>query len=335
MREGALICVVDDDESVRESLPDLLVSHGFSAVGFRSGAELLEFAELARANCLLLDICMPGMDGFEVQRELTARHHRIPIIFITAHSKYEERRTGLRDKSMRLLIKPFDDKTLLNVIEEAVRSSRAPAPGRRLGTVYIVDDDISVRESLATMLEWAGWRVRTYSTATEFLADESPPDACCLVLDMRLQDMSGLDLQRHMRAAQKEMPIIFISAHSDVPATVSAMKAGAMEFLTKPFEDSTLREAVEVAMEKSRAARREAAALAELHARYASMTAREREVMALVVRGRLNKQIAAELGTAEPTVKGHRGQVMRKMKAASLADLIGMAQTLGLRTGRM
>jgi len=197
--------------------------------------------------------------------------------------------------------------------------------------VFVVDDDVSVREALSSLIRSAGLRVATFASAQEFLARERPDLPSCLVLDVRLPGLSGLDLQKRMAEANLEIPIIFITGHGNIPAAVQAMKAGALEFLTKPFTDRDLLDAIEQAIKRDRAARRHQAEMRELHGRYESLTPREREVMELVVSGLLNKQVAAELGTSMVTVKIQRGQVMRKMRADSLADLVRMSQSLGIR----
>jgi FixJ family two-component response regulator len=196
--------------------------------------------------------------------------------------------------------------------------------------VYVVDDDVSVRESLELLIRTAGWRPETFASAQEFLSHPPAAAPCCLVLDVTMPGLSGLELQEQL-AGRTDMPIIFITGHGDVPMTVQAMKAGAIEFLTKPFNDTVLMNAIQGAIERSRAARREDSALRVLRGCYVSLTPRERQVMALVVSGLLNKQVAGELGISEITVKAHRGQVMRKMKADSLADLVTMAASLGIR----
>ncbi len=196
--------------------------------------------------------------------------------------------------------------------------------------VFVVDDDVSVRESLELLIASAGWRSETFPSGRDFLARPRPSVPCCLLLDVTLPGLSGLELQRHL-AARREMPIIFITGYGDVPMTVKAMKAGAVEFLTKPLDDSALLDAMRGAIERSRIALALEADMLALRTLYDSLTAREREVMALVVSGLLNKQIGGDLGISEITVKAHRGQVMRKMKAQSLPDLVRMADLLGVR----
>jgi FixJ family two-component response regulator len=196
--------------------------------------------------------------------------------------------------------------------------------------VFVVDDDLSVRESLELLIKNEGWQPETFVSAQEFLARPHPTGPCCLVLDVTLPGLSGLELQKQL-AERSEMPIIFITGHGDVPMTVQAMKAGAVEFLTKPFKSDVLLDAIRGALERSRAALRLDAEVRGVRNRYESLTQREREVMALVVCGLLNKQVGGELGISEITVKAHRGQVMRKMKADSLPDLVTMAAHLGLR----
>jgi FixJ family two-component response regulator len=195
--------------------------------------------------------------------------------------------------------------------------------------VFVVDDDVSVRESLELLIRTAGWQPETFASAQEFLARRRPMLPCCLVLDVTLPGLSGLDLQPQL-AERTDMPIIFVTGHGDVPMSVKAMKAGAVEFLTKPFKDDVLLDAIHGALERSRAALRQESEMQVLRSSYASLTPREREVMALVVSGLLNKQVGGDLGISEITVKAHRGQVMRKMKADSLPDLVTMAASLGL-----
>jgi FixJ family two-component response regulator len=196
--------------------------------------------------------------------------------------------------------------------------------------VFVVDDDVSVRESLELLIKSVGWQPETFVSAQEFLSRPHPTVPCCLVLDVTLPGLSGLELQQQL-AKRTDMPIIFITGHGDVPMSVQAMKAGAVEFLTKPFKDDVLLNAIRGAIERSRAALRLDAEMLALRNCYESLTPREREVMALVVSGLLNKQVGGELGISEITVKAHRGQVMRKMKAESLPDLVTMAARLGLR----
>ena len=194
--------------------------------------------------------------------------------------------------------------------------------------VFVVDDDVSVRESLELLIRHLGWRAETFVSAQEFLAHPKVSTPSCLILDVRLPGLNGLALQEQIAADRTAMPIIFITGYGDVPMTVTAMKAGAAEFLTKPFDDEILVSALQNAIERSRRALEQESALQLLQDSYASLTRREREVMALVVRGLLNKQVAGELGLSEITVKAHRGQVMRKMKAKSFADLVKMAARL-------
>jgi len=196
--------------------------------------------------------------------------------------------------------------------------------------VFVIDDDESMRRSLATLLRSVGLDARVYSAPQEFMRAERPDAPACLVLDVRLPGQSGLAFQEQLAKEGIALPIIFITGHGDVPMTARAMKAGAVEFLTKPFDDQVLLDAIHAAIERDRAGRRDAASLAVLMARYEELTERERQVMKLVVTGRVNKQIAAELGLSLVTVKVHRGQVMRKMLAKPVAELVRMADRLGL-----
>ena len=194
--------------------------------------------------------------------------------------------------------------------------------------VFVVDDDVSVRESLELLIRWAGWHPETFASAQEFLS--RPQVTSCLVLDVTLPGLNGLDLQKRVAVDRTDMPIIFITGYSDVPMTVLAMKAGAVEFLTKPFGDDVLLSAIRHAIERSHTALRHEAEIQALRDCYASLSRREREVMALVVSGLLNKQVGGELGISEITVKAHRGNVMRKMEAHTFAELMTMATRLHL-----
>ena len=197
--------------------------------------------------------------------------------------------------------------------------------------VYVVDDDLSVRQALSSLVRSVGLRAETFASATEFLRHGRPDTPSCLVLDVHLPDLSGLDLPRELSAADAPIPIVFITGHGTIPMSVRAMKAGAVEFLTKPFREEDLIAAVEQALERDRVARRERAELTELRRRFDRLTPRERDVLALIITGRMNKQIAAELGTAEQTVKVHRGRIMQKLEVGSVAELVRFAERVAVQ----
>ena len=216
-------------------------------------------------------------------------------------------------------------------LSPVVASTPSSSDDDRTPTVFIVDDDISARESLADLIRISGWRAEAFGSALKFLERPHVPVPSCVVLDLRLPDLSGLELQRRIAADRTEMPIIFLTGYSSVPIAVKAMKAGAIEFFMKPFDDEELLSAIGRALEASRTRLEHGAELLALRRRHEALSSREQEVMALVVTGLLNKQVGFELGISEITVKAHRGKVMRKMEANSLADLITMATRLGLR----
>lgn len=197
--------------------------------------------------------------------------------------------------------------------------------------VFVVDDDVSVRDALSNLFRSVGLRTTAFGSAHEFLQHTLPDVPSCLILDIRLPRLSGLDFQAELAKADIHIPIIFMTGHGDIPMTVRAMKAGAVDFLTKPFRDQDMLDAVTTAIERDRTRRNEARALANLRAAFATLTPRERQIMSLVTAGLMNKQVAAEIGVAEITVKIHRGHIMRKMAAKSLPDLVRMAQILGIK----
>jgi len=200
--------------------------------------------------------------------------------------------------------------------------------------VFVIDDDLSIREAIQSLVRLEGLRVETFATAQDFLRRKRPDLPGCVVLDVELPGLSGLDLQRELAAHGIKLPIIFITGYGDIPMSVRAMKAGALEFLTKPFRDQDLLDAIQQALERDRAARRHSREIAELRERFDALTSREREVMSLVVTGWLNKQIGFELGISEITVKIHRGRAMNKMGAQSLAELVRMTERLELPTAK-
>ena len=216
----------------------------------------------------------------------------------------------------------------------ATKNYRMQEPQESDALIAIVDDDPSVRRGLQRLIRSAGWKVETFASAQEFLARPSGISPSCLVLDLQLPGLSGLDLQQRMADLGLDIPVVFLTGQGNIPASVKAMKAGAIEFLTKPVDEQNLLKAIEEAIERDRRTRQQQTEMHELRRRYESLTAREQEVMQLVISGLLNKQIAGELTITEDTVKFHRGHVMRKMCADSLADLVRMAENLGVRSNK-
>jgi FixJ family two-component response regulator len=233
---------------------------------------------------------------------------------------------GVELLDMNTATAPGSEPRYCRMIAAKPRPARIPAP-----IVYVVDDDVSVRESLEALIALAGWRCELFASAESFLAKDREEAPSCLVLDLSLPDLNGLEVQRRL-ADQPALPIIFVTGHGDIPMSVRAMKAGALEFLTKPYGPEILLSAIQDSLERSRTALAQEADLQTLRRRYAGMTPRERQVMGLVVRGQLNKQVGGALGISEITVKAHRGRVMQKMEATSLAELVNMAARLGMQT---
>jgi FixJ family two-component response regulator len=212
--------------------------------------------------------------------------------------------------------------------------SAAETGGAEGATVFVVDDDAPLREAIKDLLQSVGYRVVVFGSATELLHSKLPDVTSCLILDVRMPGLSGLDLQTELAKANIRIPIVFVTGYGDIPMSVRAMKAGAVDFLTKPFRDQDMLDTVAVSLERDRKRRESEKAMADLQALYETLTAREREVIGLVTAGLMNKQVAAETGLAEVTVKIHRGHIMRKMHARSLADLVSMAELLGVRRAR-
>lgn len=336
MANQSRVSVLDDDAAMREAVRSLLASVGFAVEVFASAQDILGSGRLAGTACLVLDVRMPGMSGVELQEHLLAEGCRVPIVFVTAHADESVRARILQRGAIACLEKPFTDEALLDAVAAAVASAGAPPSPTRSeatapsGTVFVVDDDLGLREAIASLVRSAGWHAQVFASAQDYLARAPKDVPGCLVLDVRLPGLSGLDLQSRMAQLGIDIPIVFVTEYGDVRTSVRAMKAGAVEFLTKPFHDHDLLDGVARAIERHRAAHRRRVEADERNARYATLTRREQQVMALAVSGLPNKRIAAALGISEVTVKVHRGRVMRKMLATSFADLVRMAGRLGV-----
>lgn len=338
------VTIVDGDVDIQHALS--LLGHSTSV--FATAAEFLREQDELETDCVILNAAMPEMSDPVTRRELLLRKADRPIFLITQDAGDGRHLLDLRPADC--LVKPIepDDlrRALDKMLERAVGTTmegsmyRTMEVSRDLGTlssglqgkprVYIVDDDISVRESLELLIKSSGWEPILFENAQHFLAYRRSKDPSCLVLDVNMPGLNGLDLQRTIVAGGNALPIIFITGFGDVPMTVRAMKAGAAEFLTKPVDNGALLDAVRSALQFSEQSSRAESELAELTTAYKSLSPREREVMTLVVKGLLNKQVAFELSISEITVKAHRGQVMRKMNARSLPDLVNMAARLRL-----
>jgi FixJ family two-component response regulator len=230
-------------------------------------------------------------------------------------------------------VRLYEHKLVLEFLVVLLGGRIVTTPLNPSGVVYVIDDDVHVRGGLASLIESVGLQVETFATTTDFqtsLRDDAPR---CLVLDVRLQGLSGLDFQSQLGAANIDIPIIFITGHGDIPMTVKAMKGGAVEFLTKPVREQDLLDAIQIALDDDRSRRKKEAIVAELRARAESLTSREREVMTFVTMGKMNKQVAAEIGLSEITVKVHRHNVMKKMGAKTLPELVRMAESLAITDG--
>ena len=287
----AIVAIVDDDPSVRQSLQRLIRSAGWRSETFASAQEFLDHARTHLLSCIVLDLQLPGLSGLDLQKQMAEAGFETPIVFLTGHGNIPESVQAMKAGAVEFLTKPVDEQGLVNAIQEAIERHRCArqkdAELRESGAIVaIVDDDPSAREGLSRLIQSVGLRVETFASAQEFLGRPRTEAPNCLVLDLQLPDLSGLDLQKQMVEGHFEIPIVFLTGHGDIPASVQAMKAGAVEFLSKPVDEQQILLAIREAIERDRRTRQQHAQLRDLRERiseterYARMTAAESEKFA-------------------------------------------------------
>lgn len=345
-RTRPVVAIVDDDLRLLESLANLLESAGYLACSFSSAHALLADG-LSGLDALITDIGMPGMNGFELRDVVKKDCPDLPVFLMTGRHEIADQ--GRAQGISGFFRKPFDTQALLAAVTDAVRtvedgrmtradeqaprpkSSPSPAQPRAEAEqpfVIVVDDDVAIRESVSEFILSAGLQPACFASASELLDTDLLLSPGCLILDVRMPGASGLDLQQHLARSGNSKPIIFLTAHGDIPMTVQAMKAGAVDFFTKPVRDQTLLDAVIAAIAIDTAQRSEAAVIKRNVELFVGLTPRERRVLRELALGRANKQIAVDLGISEVTVKLHRSNVMRKMDTMSIGELIRAWETL-------